>query len=404
MKTSLLRNALVLGLLSALGPFAIDMYLPALPAIGRDLHASTNEVQLSLLAFFAAVGVCQLVYGPLADMCGRKAPLYFGLALFGLGSIGCALAPTIEALIVFRFIEGVGACAGMVIPRAIVRDLHTGTEATRLMSLLMLVLSVSPILAPVGGSLIIATSSWRGIFWVVMVTSLLGLVLVAVWLRETRPPEQRVGSSFAGAIAGYGVLMRDRHFLGLALIGGFGIATFFAYLSNSSFVLIDHYGLTPTQYSAFFSANAISFIGGSQLNGMLCERLGVPRVIRIGVLGACLPMLVLFTAFAAGVDSLVVLTVLVFIGFAFLGLVVPTSSVLALDAHGEIAGTASALLGTLHMVTGAVMMAGIAPFVDGTARPMIGGMAGCALTALVLAHFTLRGAPAHTRPAAVSQG
>jgi MFS transporter, DHA1 family, multidrug resistance protein len=393
MNTSLLRNALILGLLSALGPFAIDMYLPALPAIGLDLHAGTREVQLSLMAFFLAIGVCQLVYGPLADMFGRKPPLYFGLVLFALGSIGCSLAPNIETLIAFRFIEGVGACAGMVIPRAIVRDLHTGPEATRLMSMLMLVFSVSPILAPLAGSLVVSLASWRVIFWAVTAAALLGIVMISLWLHETRPAEQRATSSLAGAMAGYALLLRDRHFLGLTFIGAFGMAGFFSYLANSSFVLIEHYGLTPAQYSIFFAANAASFIGVSQFNGHLSERFGLPRVVRIGVLGAMVPALALFVAFAAGIDSLPLLAMLVFASFGFLGLVVPTTSVMALDEHGEIAGTASALLGTLQMVTGAVVMACIAPFVNGSAMPMVTGIAACMCTAFVLAQLTLRHAP-----------
>ena len=148
MKTSFFGTALVLGLLSAIGPFAIDMYLPALPSIGQSLGASMGAVQASLMAFFISLGVGQIIYGPVSDMLGRKKPLYFGLVLFALGSVGCALAPDIETLVVLRFIQGLGACAGMVIPRAVVRDLHTGHDAARLMSLLMLVFSVSPILAP----------------------------------------------------------------------------------------------------------------------------------------------------------------------------------------------------------------------------------------------------------------
>lgn len=158
MKTSFFRTALVLGLLSATGPFAIDMYLPALPSIGQHLGASISQVQASLMAFFAAIAIGQVLYGPAADMLGRKPPLYFGLLLFTLASVGCALAPDIHTLVVLRFIQGLGACAGMVIPRAVVRDLHTGHEAAQLMSLLMLVFSVSPILAPLTGSLLI--DSW----------------------------------------------------------------------------------------------------------------------------------------------------------------------------------------------------------------------------------------------------
>jgi len=171
MQTRFLRNAITLGLLSAIGPFAIAMYLPALPAIGRSLQASTSAVQMSLTVLFIALSLAQSIYGPLSDMVGRKAPLYFGLALFSIGSIGCALAPNIQVLIAFRFVQGLGACAGMVIPRAVVRDLHTGIDATRLMSLLMLVFSISPILAPLTGSFVIQLGGWRSVFWVVLVAA-----------------------------------------------------------------------------------------------------------------------------------------------------------------------------------------------------------------------------------------
>ena len=172
------RMALILGLLSAIGPFAIDMYLPALPDIGASLHAEVGPVQWSLTAFFLALGVGQVVYGPVSDMLGRKPPLYFGLALFVLTSIACALTSDIRMLVLLRFLQGLGAAAGTVIPRAVVRDLHTGHEAARLMSLLMLVFSVSPLLAPLIGSGVIALTGWRGVFWVVAVAAVAGLALV----------------------------------------------------------------------------------------------------------------------------------------------------------------------------------------------------------------------------------
>ncbi|HXA91714.1 MAG TPA: multidrug effflux MFS transporter, partial [Steroidobacteraceae bacterium] len=253
---SFIGTALILGLVSAIGPFAIDMYLPALPTIGRSLQASPGAVQASLSAFFVALGVCQLFYGPLSDIVGRKTPIYFGLAVFGLGSIGCALAPNIHVLIAFRVVEAVGACAGSVVPRAIVRDLHTGADATRLMSLLILVFSVSPILAPLVGSFVIALAGWRGVFWVVTGAAALGVVLTATQLRETRPPAARALSSWSGALAGYRLLLKDRRFMGLILAGAFGISAFFVYLANSSFVLIGHYGLSPAAYSLFFAMNA----------------------------------------------------------------------------------------------------------------------------------------------------
>jgi MFS transporter, DHA1 family, multidrug resistance protein len=176
-KQRFFRLALVLGLISAVGPFAIDMYLPALPSIGASLKTSQAAAQMSLTAFFITLGVCQVFYGPLSDHFGRKPPIYFGLAMFFIGSIGCALAPTIETLIIFRVVEALGAGAGMVIPRAVVRDLHTGPEAAKLMSLLMLVFSISPVLAPMMGSLVIGLTRWRGIFWTVAAVSAACLAL-----------------------------------------------------------------------------------------------------------------------------------------------------------------------------------------------------------------------------------
>jgi DHA1 family bicyclomycin/chloramphenicol resistance-like MFS transporter len=390
MKTSFFGTALVLGLLQAIGPFAIDMYLPALPSIGQSLGASMPAVQASLMAFFISLGLGQLIYGPISDMLGRRLPLVFGLVLFGVGSVGCALAPDIETLVVLRFMQGLGACAGMVIPRAVVRDLHTGHDAARLMSLLMLVFSVSPILAPLAGSFLIEAWSWRAVFWAVTVAAVLGLVLLLTRLPETRLAEDRAQSSIGSALRAYRVLLGDRHYMGLVFIGAFGVSSFFAYLANSSFVLIDHYGLTPREYSYAFAANAASFIGVSQLTGRLSARFGLVRLVRFAVSGYALLMSLLLVANLCGVQRLDVMLVMLFVGYGFLGLVVPSTSVLALDDHGAIAGTASALMGTLQFVTGAGVMALTGAMADGSARPMVVGIAGSALVSLVLARLTLR--------------
>lgn len=395
MNTPFLKNALVLGLLSAIGPFAIDMYLPALPSIGQTLGASTSGVQASLMAFFISLGIGQIIYGPISDMMGRKLPLYFGLILFAVCSVGCALAPDIQTLIVLRFLQGLGASAGMVIPRAVVRDLHTGHDAARLMSLLMLVFSVSPILAPLAGSFLIEWAGWRSVFWAVTVAAVMALVLLATSQEETRPPEERVDSSVRSALQGYGLLLRDRHFLGLVFIGAFGISSFFAYLANSSFVLIDHYGLTPRQYSIAFAANAAAFIGVSQFTGRLSARFGLVPVVKVAVVGYALVMSLLLAINLIGIDRLDVMLVMLFVGYGFLGLVVPTTSVLALEEHGAIAGTASALMGTLQFVTGAVVMAFVGLFVDGSARPMVVGIAVCSLVALAMSWITLSKARLH---------
>jgi DHA1 family bicyclomycin/chloramphenicol resistance-like MFS transporter len=258
------------------------------------------------------------------------------------------------------------------------------------MALLMLVFSVSPILAPLTGSLVVRLSSWRGIFWVVAGAAVLGLALATLVLKETRGAAQRVESSVRSALAAYRTLLRDPPFLGLVFIGAFGISSFFAYLANSSFVLIEHYGLTPTQYSLAFSVNAVSFIGAAQFTGRLGERFGLRRVVRTAVAGYAATMLLLLALTAVGLDRLDLLMALLFVGYGFLGLVIPTTAVLALDRHGPVAGTASALMGTLQFVTGAAVIAVVGRFLDGTALPMVAGIAGCSVVAFLLARVTLR--------------
>ncbi|MDO8981164.1 MAG: multidrug effflux MFS transporter [Afipia sp.] len=390
MSSSFAKNAIVLGLLSAIGPFAIDMYLPALPAIASDLQASTAATQMTLMAFFVAFGVCQIVYGPVSDMVGRKPPLYFGIVIFALGSIGCGLAPSIAWLIFFRFVQGLGAAAVMVIPRAVIRDLHTGVDATRLMSLVMLVFSVSPILAPLVGSGLIVPFGWRSVFAAVTAASILSFLLVAFVLPETRPPGERVEVSVRSVLDGFGELFRDRRFLGLTFIGGFGMASFFAFLASSSFIYMGHFGLTPTQYGLTFSVNAIGFIGASQFSAYLASRFGITRVVSVAVSCFTVATLALFAVTAAGVDSLIVLVVMLFIANAWLGLVIPSTMVLSLEDHGPIAGMASALGGTLQMITGAVMIVVASAFFDGTALPMVTTIAVCAVAAFILTRLTLR--------------
>ena len=373
MITPYTRNAIVLGLLSAIGPFAIDMYLPALPTIAADLKASPAAVQMTLMSFFVAFGVCQIVYGPVSDMVGRKPPLYVGLALFIAGSIGCGLAPSIEWLIAFRFVQGIGASSVMVIPRAIIRDLHTGTEATRLMALVMLVLSVSPILAPLTGSALIVPFGWRAVF-------------AAVTLEA---PEHGVVVSVRNVLASFGQLMTHGRFLGLTFIGGLGMASFFSFLAGSSFVYIEHFGLTPTQFSVAFAVNAVGFIGASQFAAPLGERIGMARMVVIATALYAAFTVALLVVTLMGVDSLPMMMALLLAGFTAMGVVIPSTMVLALEEHGPIAGMASALGGTLQMITGGVMIVIVSLVFDGTPLPMVAAIAGCAIGALIVSIVTL---------------
>ncbi len=389
MTSSLLRTALVLGLLSAIGPFTIDMYLPALPALAADLDSSVAAAQVTLTSYFLAFGLAQLVYGPWADQSGRKRPIYAGLGLFLLGSIGCALAPDLGWLIAFRFVQGLGGAAVMVIPRAIIRDMHTGHEATRLMAMIMLVISVSPMLAPLAGSMLLMVAGWREIFWALCVVALLGLALTARTLPETLPVAARRKVNIASLGRGAKILLRDPVFMGLTLVGGFGMASFFVFIASASFVYTGQFGLSPTQFSLAFAANAVGFFGTSQVAAPLGLRFGMVPVMRLALWGFATFALILLGLALAGLASLPVIMGMLFLANACLGLVIPSTMVMALDPHGEIAGLASSLGGTLQMVVGGAMIAATGPFFDGTALPMIAAIAICAVSALILALLVL---------------
>lgn len=387
--TPFVRNAIVLGLLSAIGPFAIDMYLPALPTIAADLHASAAAMQATLLAYFLSFGLCQLVYGPWSDVAGRKVPLYVGLAVFSLGSVGCGLAPNVGWLIAFRLLQGVGAASVVVIPRAIVRDLHTGPEATRLMALIMLVFSVSPILAPVFGSGLIVAGGWRSVFAFVTVAALSGLALIATALPETRPRHERVEASVKHVLRSFLLLLGDARFMGLTCTGGLGMASFFVFLADSPFVYTNYFGLSPTQYSLSFSINAVGFIGSAQFASWLGLRFGMTRTVIVAAAAFAAFTLVLFGAVTMGAAGLPSIIGLLFCAFACLGLVIPATTVLSLDDHGPIAGIASAFGGTLQMMIAALVMALGSVTFDGTPRPMVGLIALCALGTFAAASATL---------------
>lgn len=389
MTPPLFRTALVLGLLSAVGPFTIDMYLPAMPAIAADLGGTIAATQATLTGYFIAFGLAQLIYGPLADQIGRKPPIYIGMAVFILGSVGCALAPTIGWLTAFRVLQGFGAAAVMVIPRAIIRDMHTGVEATRLMALLMLVISVSPMLAPLAGAGMLELGDWRLIFWALCGAAVLSLVLTATAQPETLRPENRRPINIASLLQGAGVLLRDPVFMGLTFVGGFGMASFFVFIASASFVYTGQFGLSPTGFGLAFAANALGFIGASQFAAPLGARFGILSVMRLAVIGFVVFTTLLLMLALAGMAGLAVIIVMLVLANACLGLVIPTTMVIALDGHGSIAGLASSLGGTLQMVAGGAMIALAGPFFDDTALPMIAAICLCAWAALALARWVL---------------
>lgn len=389
MSDRILRPALVLGLLSCIGPFAIDMYLPAMPLIGEDLGTSIQAMQGTIVAYFIAFGLAQLVYGPWADRSGRKPPLYAGIAVFLVGSVICTVAPTVEWLLLGRAVQGLGGAALMVVPRAIIRDMYTGPQATRLMAAVMMVISVSPMLAPLVGSGLMAVTGWRAIFGALVVAALVSLTILALFQPETLAPKDRQPLNWRAMRRGAGVLVTDPLFMGLTFLGGFGMASFFVFIASASFVYTGAFGLSPTGFSIAFAINAIGFFAASQVAGPLGMRHGAAKVMAWASAGFALVTAALFALALAGGMTLVLCVAGLFLANACLGLIIPTAMVMALDEHGDIAGLASSLGGTLQMLAGGAMIAAAGPFFDGTATPMLGAIALCGVLVLGLSRVVM---------------
>ncbi|MES2968525.1 MAG: multidrug effflux MFS transporter [Pseudomonadota bacterium] len=391
MTDRILRPALVLGLLSCIGPFAIDMYLPAMPDIGADLGTTVQGMQGTITAYFIAFGLAQLIYGPWADQAGRKPPLYAGIAVFLIGSVICTFAPSVGWLTVGRAVQGLGGAALMVVPRAIIRDMYTGHAATRLMAAMMLVISVSPMLAPLAGSGLMAVASWRWIFGALLVASLFSLAMLTFAQPETLAPQNRQPFDLAAMRQGAARLLTDRVFMGLTFLGGFGMASFFVFIASASFVYTQSFGLSPTEFSLAFAVNAIGFFAASQMAGGLGQRFGARRVMAVAATGFAITTVALFALSLAGLVGLFTCIAGLFVANAFLGLVIPTTMVMALDEHGDIAGLASSLGGTMQMLAGGAMIAAAGPFFDGSATPMLGAIALCGVLAFTLSRVALPG-------------
>ena len=397
MTQSILRPALVLGLMSAIGPFAIDMYLPAMPTIGAALGTDAAGMQLTLSAYFIAFGLAQLIYGPWADQAGRKPPLYAGMAFFALGTVLCIFAPSLGWLMFGRFVQGLGGASLGVVPRAIIRDMMTGAEATRLMAAIMLVFSVSPMLAPLAGSGILRVASWHGIFVALLVACGISALLLTFLQPETLAPENRRPLNAKFLIRGTGDLFRDKPYLLLTFIGAFGFASFMIFLAASTYVYTQRFGLNPTQFSLAFAANAIFFFASSQMASWAGRRFGVRKVLVTAAVWFFVADGLLFLLALAGMATLVPTVLLLGLGNAGLGLIIPTTMVMALDAQGEKAGLASSLGGTLQMLTGAVLAGAVGPFLNGTPLPMLAGIAVAAAITLVLTLIAMKGHAAEER-------
>jgi DHA1 family bicyclomycin/chloramphenicol resistance-like MFS transporter len=377
------RYALVLGGLSAFGPLSIDMYLPALPTMTADLHSSETILQLTLTAFIIGIALGQIVIGPLSDAMGRRKPLLAGLALYVIGSILCVVSPSAELLIVARVIQAFGAAAGIVIARATVRDLFSGTAMTKFFSTLMLVNGLAPILAPIIGGQILTLASWRGVFVVLAVFGAVLLAVVTIALPEPLPVELRKPARPMSILRTYARILRDKSFVGYALASGLMFAGLFAYISGSSFVLQDIYGLSPQEYSLAFGLNGVGIVLAGQLNGLIVGRVPERTLLIVGLLAS----------FAGGVGvllatslhlGLVALLVPLFVLVSSIGLVMPNASSLALADQAGNAGSASALLGVLQFVIGGFATPLVSLGGSGTAVPMGVVMAGFSALALIV--------------------
>ncbi|MFH8785365.1 multidrug effflux MFS transporter [Streptomyces roseoverticillatus] len=376
---------LVLGGLTALPPLSMDMYLPALPEVTGALHSPAATVQLTLTACLMGMALGQLVVGPMSDKWGRRRPLLAGMVVYVLATAACALAPTAGLLIGCRLVQGLAGAAGIVIARAVVRDLYDGVAMARFFSTLMLISGVAPVVAPLIGGQILRLTDWRGVF--VVLTAVGVLLTLAVWrfLHETLPPEKRQTGGLGAALRAMGALLADRVFTGYMLAGGFAFAALFAYISASPFVVQDIYGASPQTFSLLFGLNSIGLVLVGQINGkLLVGRVSLDKALTVGlvVIALAATALLLMASGVFGKAGLAPIAGGLFVLMSAMGLAMPNTNAQALMRSRDAAGSASALLGTSTFLLGALVspLVGIAG--EGTAVPMATVQLVCALAAI----------------------
>ncbi|MFG0379464.1 Bcr/CflA family multidrug efflux MFS transporter [Pseudomonas sp. zbq_18] len=383
------RILLILGALSAFGPMAIDFYLPSFPTLAKAFGTDVEHIQLSLASYFAGVALGQLIYGPLADRFGRRRPLLAGVVLFVLASLACALAQSLEWLIVARFVQALGGCAGMVISRAVVRDLCDPLASAKAFSKLMLVMGVAPILAPLGGGILLHLFGWQSIFYGLMLFGALCLIGVLLWLPETRSPSLPA-QPLRGALGRYWRLLHDPLLIGYGITGGVAMAGMFAYISGSPFVFIELYGVSAENYGWLFGMNAAGFIITAQFNGWLLRHHGPGYWLKRTVWVYLASALALLLVAMQQPEPLWPLLLPLFVCMASLSCILPNATACAMAGQGAQAGSASALIGSLQfcVAAGASIVVGVLH--DGTARPMALVIMLCGALTVVLALLTTR--------------
>jgi DHA1 family bicyclomycin/chloramphenicol resistance-like MFS transporter len=396
MKKPPLGLFLLLSGLSAIGPIATDLYLPALPAIADEQHASTSAVQLTLTACLLGLGIGQVLAGPMSDRLGRRGPLLIGMAAFAVSSAACALAPSVELLTLTRGVQGLSGAAGIVISRAIVRDLYEGSAVAMMMSRLMLVMGAAPILAPLLGSALLQVSSWRGLF--AIMTGFAVLLLVGAYRavpspnRDEHEPTDRMGSKTEDGYpigATLHALFTDCRFVGAVSSGAFAVGGMFAYISGSSFVFQQVFGLSQSTFAAIFGLNACGLIAFSQVSASLSRRFDPATLLLTATLLSGGGGVALLSAAIAGAGLPFILPSL-FLTIASVGLALPNAAAIALSGPRHYAGTASATLGLAQFGVGAALAPLVGAFGVSNAVPMAAVICGCSVLAISSAALTAR--------------
>ncbi|MGC8230154.1 multidrug effflux MFS transporter [Pseudobacillus badius] len=371
----------LLGSLSAFGPLSVDMYLPALPILANDLHASASVAQLSLTAFLIGLAAGQVVAGPLSDANGRRKPLMAGLVIFTAASVLCVIMPSIWGLIAMRFVQGTAAAAGIVISRAVIRDLYSGSELTKFFALTMLVNGVAPIAAPVIGGQLLSFVSWPGVFGVLAIVGAITLFAVFAGMPETLAAERQSAGGIKQTLSTFKLLMTDKVFMGYCLVQGFVMAAMFAYIAGSPFVLQDFFGLSPQAFSLCFAVNGLGIVVATQITGQLAGKIGESALLKAGLVMALGGSALMLLMLAIEAHLIAVLIPLVF-AVSSVGVVSTTCFSLAMNNKEQTAGSASAFLGLMPYIFGALAapLAGIGA--GSTTLPMGIIMAGCHLAAV----------------------
>jgi MFS transporter, DHA1 family, multidrug resistance protein len=384
------RLLLILGALAAFGPMSIDMYLPALPTIATEFHASTGAAQLTLSLYFIGAALSQLLYGPMSDRFGRRKPLIVGISLYIVTSGMAALASGIEQLIWLRLLQALGGAAGTVIARAVVRDLVGGDAAAKALSMLTLTMGAAPLLAPLIGGQILTWIGWRGIFWLLAIFGCGCLLSVLLGVPETHPPERRRPMSAGHMVTGYANVLANRRALGCLLTAGFAWSGMFAYISGTPFVYIEVFGVPPQLYGFLFGLNIVAIMSGAYVNSRVVMKVGRARLMSVGVAMAAAAGLTLLATGVSGFGGLIGIIVPLFFYMGSLNLTGANAIATVLDEFGHLAGTAAALFGLFQFGIGACAGALVGQLHDGTPLPMAAVIATTGVSALLFRHLLAR--------------